>query len=73
MRTQFPHHGAGTEKHLTIEELAERLDVPVRTIYWWNQIGKAPPRMKIGRGVRYRLADVLEWEQSRLVERSGAA
>jgi len=29
--------------------------------------------MKIGRHCRYALADVLAWEKTRIVERSGAA
>jgi predicted DNA-binding transcriptional regulator AlpA len=68
VRTQFPHHGDGTEKHLTIEQLAEREQVPVRTVYWWNQTGAGPRRMKIGRNVRYRLADVEQWERTQIVE-----
>jgi predicted DNA-binding transcriptional regulator AlpA len=60
--------GDRTERHLTIEEFAEREGVPPRTVYWWNQIGKAPPRMKIGRNIRYRLTDVEQWEQAQIVE-----
>jgi predicted DNA-binding transcriptional regulator AlpA len=58
------HHG---EKHLSPEDLAEREGVPLETVYVWNKAGTAPPRMRIGRHVRYRLADVLTWEQSRMV------
>jgi predicted DNA-binding transcriptional regulator AlpA len=55
------------ERHLSVEDLADRLGLPVRTIYWMNQTGTAPPRMRIGRVVRYRLADVIAWEKSREV------
>jgi len=55
------------ERHLTAEDLAERLGVDVQSIYWLNATGEAPPRLKIGKRVRYRLADVLAWEESRLV------
>ena len=65
--------GDSTVRHLTIEQLAEREQVAVRTIYWWNQVGKAPRRMKVGRVVRYRLADVEQWEKSRLVDRGRVA
>jgi excisionase family DNA binding protein len=58
----------GTERHLTVEQLAEREGVPVTTVYWWNQTGKAPRRMKIGRNIRYRLADVEQWEKAQIVE-----
>jgi excisionase family DNA binding protein len=54
--------------HLTIRDLAERVGVPEQTVYQWNSRGGGPPYMKIGRHVRFRLADVVEWERSRTVE-----
>jgi hypothetical protein len=62
--TVFAHRG---EKHLTIEELAEREGVPVGTVHPWNSRGTGPKYMKIGRHCRYRLADVIAWEDGRLV------
>lgn len=56
------------EKHLSIRELAEREGVPTATIYRWNADGNAPRRLMVGRHVRYRLADVLAWEESRYVD-----
>lgn len=61
---EFPHHG---ESHLSVQDLARREGVPVQTIYGWNKTGTGPRFMKIGRHVRYRLADVIKWEDSRLV------
>ncbi len=55
-------------EHLTPEELAGRERVPLATIYQWNSRGNGPPFMKIGRYVRYRLVDVVEWEKSRCVD-----
>lgn len=56
------------EKHLTREELAKRLQVPIETIRYWDKIGQAPPRIKLGHHtIRYRLVDVIAWEKSRLV------
>ena len=55
------------EKHLTLEELAEREGVPVQTVYGWNKTGSGPRYLKIGRHCRYRLADVIAWENSRVV------
>lgn len=52
--------------HLTPRQLAEREGVPVQTVYIWNTNGTGPRRMKIGRHVRYRLADVIEWEEAQL-------
>lgn len=62
-----------TDKHLTIEELAERETVAVRTVYGWNQTGTGPRYMRIGNLCRYRLADVIAWEKTRFVERSRVA
>jgi excisionase family DNA binding protein len=59
-------------QHLTISELAERLAVPVPTLYSWNSKGIGPPFLKLGRHVRYRLEDVEQWEKSRLAARVGA-
>ncbi len=59
------------EQHLTVEDFARREQVPVATVYTWNSLGIAPPRIKIGRHVRYRLADVIEWERRHT--RDGAA
>ena len=55
------------DKHLTPEDLAEREGVPVQTVYGWNSKAAGPRFMKIGRHVRYRLADVIEWENGRYV------
>lgn len=59
------------EKHLTPRQLAERLGVPVKTIYKWNSDGTGPRRMTIGRHVRYRLADVVAWERERYADNDG--
>lgn len=56
------------DKHLSPEELAERYDVSLNTVYYWNKTGDGPRFMKIGRHVRYRLADVIAWENGRLVD-----
>lgn len=62
------------QQHLTPEQFAEREHVPVGTVYQWNSRGDGPTYMKIGRHVRYRLADVIAWENSRLVSgREGAS
>jgi predicted DNA-binding transcriptional regulator AlpA len=59
------------DKLMSPEDLAEREDVPLGTIYQWNSRGDGPPYMRIGRFVRYRLADVIEWENGRYVTRDG--
>lgn len=54
---------------LTPQELADRLRVPVATVYAWNYKGTGPAFMKLGRHVRYSRAAVDRW----LVEQAGTA
>jgi predicted DNA-binding transcriptional regulator AlpA len=54
------------EKHLTTQELADRVGVPLATLYYWRAYKKGPRAMRIGKYVRYRMEDVLAWEQSQL-------
>jgi excisionase family DNA binding protein len=56
---------------LSTQGLADRYDVPVQTVYAWLYKGTAPPSLKIGRHRRFRLSDVLAWEEERTSE--GAA
>lgn len=57
-----------TEKHLTPKELAERVGVPLDTVYRWNSRGGGPRYLKIGIHARYRLEDVISWENSRYAD-----
>jgi excisionase family DNA binding protein len=57
----------GSERLLTVPELAERLSVPVATIYRWNYRGEGPRRLQVGKHVRYRLDDVLAWEEQHVI------
>ncbi|MFG1966912.1 helix-turn-helix transcriptional regulator [Nonomuraea sp. NPDC049028] len=68
-----PTGGGATaaEKHLTSEDLAERVGVPVSTVYQWNSRGGGPRFMRIGRYVRYKVADVKAWEESMYAEQVG--
>jgi len=53
------------EEHFTARELADRLGVKTQTLAKWRVTGEGPPFMKLGgiRGVvRYKVADVEEWE-----------
>lgn len=51
---------------LSRQELAARYGVPVQTISAWKQRGYGPRSFRVGKYTRYRLADVLEWEESQL-------
>ncbi len=65
--------GNADRRHLTVRDLAERLGVPVQTIYDWNMRGVGPEYLKIGIYCRYRLADVERWEKTRLAGRGRVA
>jgi predicted DNA-binding transcriptional regulator AlpA len=54
-------------RHLGPQELAEREGVEVQTVYGWNKTGTGPRYFRAGRQCRYRLADVIAWEESRMV------
>jgi predicted DNA-binding transcriptional regulator AlpA len=58
------------ERHLTVADLAEREGVDVLTVYGWNRTGRGPTYLRLGRYVRYRLSDVIAWEDSRAVKRA---
>jgi predicted DNA-binding transcriptional regulator AlpA len=62
-----------SEKHLSIADLAEREGVPMATVFQWNSRGTGPRYMKIGRHVRYKLADVVAWEDSKYVPNGAPA
>lgn len=53
----------GDSPFLTVDDLAERYQVPVATVRYWRHLGTGPKAVKIGRFVRYRLEDVLAWER----------
>jgi len=63
---------AEAEAHLTIEQLAEREGVAVQTVYGWNSKGGGPRYIKVGKRVRYRMSDVLAWEESCLRQSGGS-
>lgn len=47
---------------LSTQDLADRYGVPIGTIYQWRSRGYGPAGFPVGRHVRYRLDDVLAWE-----------
>ncbi len=40
---------------------AEALAIAPRTLQWWRICGKGPKFVKLGRSVRYRKVDLLNW------------
>lgn len=55
------------EHLLSVQELAEFLQVPIATLYQWRHLGRGPRVIKVGRYLRYDMNDVQEW----LGERTG--
>ena len=52
----------------TTEAVAVFLDVPKHTLEQWRSQGKGPTYVKVGRHVRYRMADVEKWLNEQTVE-----
>ena len=48
----------------TVEDVAEFLGIPVRTLYDWRGRGYGPPAKKVGRYLRYDPAEVQRWFDS---------
>jgi len=58
------------DRHLTTAELAERVTVDEGQVADWRDDGTGPRFFRIGKGeYRYRLADVLAWEESKIEPR----
>lgn len=49
-----------TDRLLTVQQVAELLQVKLSTIYKWTHEGSIP-HLKLGRLVRFREDDILEW------------
>jgi hypothetical protein len=47
---------------LTRQELSDREKIPIATLAQWGSQGKGPRYARFGRHVRYRLSDVILWE-----------
>jgi excisionase family DNA binding protein len=49
------------DRLLTVDDLAEYLDVPKATLYAWRYHGQGPRSSRIGKHLRYRHSDVTHW------------
>ncbi len=45
----------------TAADVAAYYGVPLATVYKWNSEGTGPRRIRVGKHVRYRQADLEEW------------
>jgi predicted DNA-binding transcriptional regulator AlpA len=66
------HQSQPAESPVLVEELfierdvSDRLHLSMKTLRNWRVRGEGPKFFKIGRLVRYRLSDVLAWEEASL-------
>lgn len=49
--------------NLTPQQVADRLQIQVETLYHWKLRGQGPKWFKVGRLLRYRLADIEAYER----------
>lgn len=59
------------KRWLSRRELADRLGLPVKTLARWASNGTGPPYARMGRHVRYRISDVIDWETARVDDNLG--
>jgi len=51
----------GAERLLSVQELADYLEVPVKTIYTWRHRNTGPRGFRMGKHLRFRWSDVESW------------
>jgi len=54
-----------TSPWLTIHQLAERLQTTAAAVYKLRQHGQCPRGVRVGKSLRFHIADVEQWEQDR--------
>lgn len=59
------------ERWLSRRELADRYGLPIKTLAQWASKRTGPRYARMGRHVRYRLSDVIDWETNRLDDNRG--
>jgi excisionase family DNA binding protein len=57
---------ADPDRLMSAEEVAEYLGVPLSTIYNWRLRGTGPRAARIGKHLRFRHPDVVEYVETRL-------
>jgi excisionase family DNA binding protein len=50
---------------MTVQELADLLQVPPKTIYTWRYKRIGPPAVPMGKYLRFRAEDVVAWLEQR--------
>ena len=59
-----------TEHLLTSRELSQRWNLSIRTIEKWRYVDYGPPFLKLGKAIRYRIEDIIDFEQLALKKKS---
>ena len=54
------------EPLIDVQQLADYLDVPEKTLYAWRYRREGPPAFRAGRHLRYRRTDIQRWIQQRI-------
>ena len=62
---QPPEPSAPASLYLSVEGVAQRLNVSVNTVRAWRSEGKLPPAYKLGKHVRYRVDQLDRWVEAR--------
>ena len=60
-RNVLSSSGELSSRLLSTHEVAGFLGVPVTTLYCWRYKGTGPKAYRVGKHLRYRLADILDW------------
>jgi excisionase family DNA binding protein len=56
------------DRLLSVEELADYLEVPVKTIYTWRHRNTGPKGFRVGKHLRFRWRDVQNWVAQRIAD-----
>ena len=54
------------DRLLTANELADFLDVPIRTLYAWRYRGEGPVGFRAGKHLRCRRCDIQRWIEQQI-------
>ncbi len=52
------------EHWMSTDEVAQHLKIPPKTLANWASLGRGPRFARIGRFRRYKLSDLIAWEQT---------
>ena len=54
------------EPLIDVQQLADYLDVPVKTLYAWRYRGEGPVGFRAGKHLRYRRCDIQRWIEQQI-------